>query len=323
MTLYPQTKALEGRITIFTRVISTLFVLAGLGAVISQLAQISPFLESYPGWTLNSSNIQTLMVGGLLLTLGNSKTMKKLVHFSLLPGREKMKRFLLVSPLLFTILWMLITLRLGDSSDYRMILDEGGFIEYGTVVAYYLAAGFAIPIGRYFFRLGQKVLGWGYYLYSAFFIFVALEEVSWGQRLFGWKLPPFLEVYNAQEEFTIHNLVWFHKYSGEAIIIISFLCLLGLFFLYRSRRPQNIGGNRHLLYLIPNWFLASFFGLAMLIFIAIEFFDGLGFFISADQEFAEFLLSLGFLFFVIVNYLRQVLEFEFLKPASEEQELLA
>jgi len=51
MTLYPKTKALEGRITIFSRVISIMFMLFGIGAAIAQLAKISPFLESYPGWT--------------------------------------------------------------------------------------------------------------------------------------------------------------------------------------------------------------------------------------------------------------------------------
>lgn len=297
-----------------------MLLLLGLAAVVSQLAQISPLLESYPGWTLNSSNIQALALGGVLLTIGRTKVIKKLVHFSLFSGQEVMKRFLFAFPFFATLILALIKLRLGNSSDYRVILGEGGFIEYGTVIAYYLAAGFAIPIGRYFFQLGQKGLAWGYYLYSAFFIFVALEEVSWGQRLFGWELPSFLEAYNAQEEFTIHNLVWFHKYSGEAIIVISFICLLGLFFLYRSRQSHQTKGSLYLLYLFPRWFLASFFGLAMIIFILIEFFDGLGFFISADQEFAELLLSLGFLFLVIVNYFRQVFEFEYSKPGVEERQ---
>lgn len=147
--------------------------------------------------------------------------------------------------------------------------------------------------------------------------------MSWGQRLFGWELPHFFETYNAQEEFTIHNLVWFHKYSGDTIIVISLICLLGLFFWYRSRRVKQSEGNLYLSYLVPRWFLASFFGMALIIFFMIEYLDGLGFFISADQEFAELLFALGFLFFVIVNYFRQVFEFEIFKPNTVEKELLS
>lgn len=170
MTLYPKTQALEGRIAIFTRVISIILMLAGFGTVLSQLAQISPFLESYPGWTLTSSNVQTLILGIVLLGLGNSQAIKKLVHFSVFSGRETMKRFLLVFPMFATIILILLKFQLGDGREYKAIMDEGGFIEYGTVVTYYLAAGFAIAIGRRFFQLRQKILGWGYYLYSAFFI---------------------------------------------------------------------------------------------------------------------------------------------------------
>jgi hypothetical protein len=322
MTLYPKTKALEGRITIFSRVISIMFMLFGIGAAIAQLAKISPFLESYPGWTWNLSNISALILGILLFLLGKSQAIKRLVHFSLFSGRETMKRFLLVFPIFATIILLLLKFRLGDSRSYRMILDEGGFIEYGTVIAYFLAGGFSIPIGRSFFRLRRKVLGWGYYLYSAFFIFVALEEVSWGQRLFGWELPHFFEAYNVQGEFTIHNLVWFQDYWGEGIIGISFICLLGIIFWYRSHRQKEQKGYQYLTYLVPSWFLAIFFTLALVIYVILEYTDGLGFVISRDQEFAELLLSLGFLFFVIVNYFRQVFEFGLLKPRAEDRELL-
>lgn len=38
------------------------------------------------------------------------------------------------------------------------------------------------------------------------FLFVAMEEVSWGQRLFHWDTPPFLEDLNLQGETNIHNI---------------------------------------------------------------------------------------------------------------------
>lgn len=38
------------------------------------------------------------------------------------------------------------------------------------------------------------------------FAFAALEEISWGQRLFGWSTPAFLAQANAQGETSVHNL---------------------------------------------------------------------------------------------------------------------
>jgi hypothetical protein len=178
MTFYPETKILRRRITTLSRVLSTMFMLIGVGAIVSQLAQISPFLEHYPGWTLNSSNIIALAIGVLLFLVGKSRAVKNLVRFSIFAGKARMKYVLLALPVFATIVLLILKIRLGDSRSYLMILDEGGFIEYGTVIAYCLAGGFAIAIGRYFFQLGQNFLGWVYYLYSAFFIFVALEEVN-------------------------------------------------------------------------------------------------------------------------------------------------
>jgi len=89
MTLYPKTKALEGRITIFSRVISIMFMLFGIGAAIAQLAKISPFLESYPGWTWNLSNISALILGILLFLLGKSQGIKRLVIFPCFPGEKQ------------------------------------------------------------------------------------------------------------------------------------------------------------------------------------------------------------------------------------------
>lgn len=307
--LQGQTRVLQRRMNTFARVIRFTLMVVGIGAIISQLAQISPFLESYPGWTLSYSNMKTLILGIIFFFLGKSRAVENLVYFSLFSGREKMKRFLFILPFFATIILIIAKIRLGDSRSYRMILDEGGFIEYGTVIAYYLATGFSIPIGRLFFQLHQKVLGLGYYLYGAFFLFVALEEVSWGQRLFGWEVPRFFKVYNSQEELTIHNLVWFRSHIGEVIIIISSICLLGGIFWFRSYYRKRTT-HHYITYLFPGWFLGSFFVLPLIIYAILEYTDKFGFFISGDEEFAELLLSLGFLFFVITSYFRQALEVE-------------
>ena len=37
-------------------------------------------------------------------------------------------------------------------------------------------------------------------------VFAAGEEISWGQRIFGFATPDFLMHLNEQKEFTVHNI---------------------------------------------------------------------------------------------------------------------
>jgi hypothetical protein len=41
-------------------------------------------------------------------------------------------------------------------------------------------------------------------------LFVALEEISWGQRILGFETPHGLSRVNQQGEFNLHNYAWFH-----------------------------------------------------------------------------------------------------------------
>ena len=71
------------------------------------------------------------------------------------------------------------------------------------------------------------------------FVFGLGEEISWGQRIFGWKSPEFFYLYNSQGETNLHNLV-FGSFKVNKTI---FGLLLGIFvvlyvailpFLYRA-----------------------------------------------------------------------------------------
>lgn len=52
---------------------------------------------------------------------------------------------------------------------------------------------------------------------AALFFFIAGEEISWGQRIFGWETPDWLKEHNIQHETSIHNLAIFNVYGEEDI----------------------------------------------------------------------------------------------------------
>lgn len=52
-------------------------------------------------------------------------------------------------------------------------------------------------------------------LLGLLFIFLVGEEISWGQRIFGFETPEGIEARNMQDEFNLHNLDTFHLSDNE------------------------------------------------------------------------------------------------------------
>ena len=77
-------------------------------------------------------------------------------------------------------------------------------MEYLTA-AWLLLAGVLLFVTalaeRRFFRRCAYVLG------GMAMVFAAGEEISWGQRIFGFATPDWLMRLNDQEEFNVHNIV--------------------------------------------------------------------------------------------------------------------
>ncbi|MEE4206185.1 MAG: hypothetical protein V2I39_07830, partial [Erythrobacter sp.] len=106
---------------------------------------------------------------------------------------------------------------IADAPTFTRLFEEDGPFEYASAVLYFWAAGACIVLalrvdGRARLRLWLAGL-------AALFVFVGGEEVSWGQRLFGFGTPEELAAVNVQGEFTLHN-VWSNSlfvYPGLAV----------------------------------------------------------------------------------------------------------
>jgi hypothetical protein len=95
---------------------------------------------------------------------------------------------------------------------------EDGFFEDMTAVCFFAASLiFAVLFWRsrngtgndfFFFRTRRNI--W-FILLSLLFFFGGGEEISWGQRIFGWKTPDAFEHENIQHETNIHNLKMFNR----------------------------------------------------------------------------------------------------------------
>lgn len=110
-------------------------------------------------------------------------------------------------------IWLWAMLALGvywgfTQPDYftNEFMREDGFIEYATVVL--LLASVVLVIGRW--RKYRAHQNWKFSLICGLivvaFLFVAGEEISWGQRIFNLETTDYFKEHNTQEELNLHNL---------------------------------------------------------------------------------------------------------------------
>ena len=109
--------------------------------------------------------------------------------------------------------------------DVQWFAGEDGLSEWWSVAAYLASAVMAVVTARCLARLGYGRLGAANLLFAVAFVVGALEEISWGQRLFDWSTPEALTRINEQDETTIHNIARLKTsiYTG-----ILWTCILGL-----------------------------------------------------------------------------------------------
>ena len=100
-----------------------------------------------------------------------------------------------------------ICLALIDDAYFRRYVIEDGFLENATAV---LIAVSAIIVLVRFFRT-RHLYPWTFSAFSltfaALLIFVAGEEISWGQRIFNIESNEFFLSNNKQNETNLHNMV--------------------------------------------------------------------------------------------------------------------
>ncbi len=191
----------------------------------------------------------------------------------------------------------------ADPGFYRWITREDSLAEWVTWVAYLGAALWAFPVARHFRAAGHAWLAALYLLLGIGLFAVAMEEISWGQRLFAIETPAaFAE--NVQGELTVHNMPSFQRYLHSGYIAVGLVAAFAWMLLPIVRRVRSLAW---LEWVTPPWTLATWFLPVAVVYLFFELApllrgnDGqefFGCFTWNDQELMELLLSIGFLAFV-------------------------
>lgn len=218
-----------------------------------------------------------------------------------------LKWFIAVLPVVscFVIIW----LRNAHFKTFKRLFTEDSLFEYLTSIFYFQAGIVAIIIGWTFRREGRCTLAAAYFFLALGVFFVAGEEISWGQRILNIETPQAIVKINTQGELTIHNLEPFQRILHFTYVAVGAYGAILWMLTLPSIAPFS---TRIASYIIPPWYLATYF-LPVLVFYAhleASTRDTAWFqYRKPDQEPVEFIMSLGFLLFVLSNRYRQRLEF--------------
>lgn len=127
------------------------------------------------------------------------------------------------------------------------ILQENHPVELLTFVVFLFASVGGLFVGFRARRCGASIEVYGFYgIFSVALLFIALEEVAWGQWLFGFETPEVLRGLNVQGETTIHNLRGLQGHSEILRLIYGAGGLVGVG-LARLPRFRSVGASALLL----------------------------------------------------------------------------
>lgn len=144
--------------------------------------------------------------------------------------RHKMKVFYEQNTLLIIGVTSFLTiyfcsLIFAKNSLFPMLFEEDGVFESVSALLFLLSS---ILFGIILFKLKttkHKMTLAMFFLLAIFTFFVGMEEISWGQRIFGWATPSNFAQINYQDETNLHNLDAFESFD----LVIYFIA--GLLFL--------------------------------------------------------------------------------------------
>ncbi len=176
---------------------------------------------------------------------------------------------------------------------YYMSVQEDEYIEWASFWAFLLAAVSAVVKSR---EPGAGRFPWFLYGIALFCFVVAMEEISWGQRVLGYRPPVYFLEHNFQQEFNFHNVIdTDYRKLALSSIIAGYGVLLPLLALVAPLRRlfERLG------IVVPPIGLLPLFAATYLMYFIYPF--------GHSGEWVELMLGLGMLFALLPTSLQPML----------------
>lgn len=192
---------------------------------------------------------------------------------------------------------------LFGKETYKWFTGEDGFAETLQVILYFLALVMALFLVSRHYRAGDRLLALLYLGLSLGFLFMVGEEISWGQRLFGWVTPAAMVEINKQQETSLHNIYGVeYAFKWLQMLVGAYGAILPLVVLFW---PPRVKWEKLINAVVPHYTLVLYF-LPMFIWRLFrntsEVPPSYRFVVAEFNEVVELILTIGFALFMAFQW---------------------
>jgi len=167
------------------------------------------------------------------------------------------------APFVFLALFIWYKVTCGyENPVYLRLVKEDNLVEYVTSLSFLLACPFAFVAASKLFKRGLWPAGILIVLFACLTLFFGLEEISYGQRIFGFATPGGLAIRNTQQEFNIHNLAIVRDLNDRLgpILLVAWGLVGWILALLSNLLPWKASiWGRSFVIAVPPWYVASYF----------------------------------------------------------------
>ncbi|MEK7703128.1 MAG: hypothetical protein AAB317_04120 [Nitrospirota bacterium] len=145
--------------------------------------------------------------------------------------RDNLRVILILNSFLFLFFGFLTIFAVFQTSIFIASMEEDRWVEWATFYAFLVSFGFFALCFTQFGKNDEDLAGWGgeraplliqkvmFLGLALFCLFVAGEEISWGQRLLAFKPPDLFLEKNYQQELNFHNFLKDKEWAAGPIKI--------------------------------------------------------------------------------------------------------
>jgi len=144
---------------------------------------------------------------------------------------------------------------------FRLLTGENRILEWAQFGMYVATAALALCVALALRRRGPGWLALLYLLFAVATIFIAGEEIAWGQHLIGYDIPEALEEANEQLEATAHNIGPANDIFAAALAAAGLYGAAAPWILWLRERGATAGSIQRLV--VPPLFLTCAFAIVV------------------------------------------------------------
>ena len=138
-----------------------------------------------------------------------------------------------------------VAMSLDATQDFAFnLVKENNVVDWLTSVPAFIGGILGLRVAMREGQRGKEKMIWLFYLlFATGLIFIAGEEISWGQDFFHFHTPGFFERHNEQDDLTLHNLDGMNGRNHYLRLAFGAGGLIGLL-LWKNDRFRDIAPPR-------------------------------------------------------------------------------